>query len=532
MLTLTDKKRSGNTSNASGKASTFASRTKKPGRSTSDTVIEQLPLKEYQLTGVKWLLQNPFAGIFLDPGLGKTLIILTAFYLLRRAGFVDWMLVVAPPRPAWGVWPEEVKKWKFPFKVAMLHGPKKESALLEEADIYVTTYDSVEWLHPKIEALTKRGIGWLVADESTKVKRLKSLRHKFLDAIVQCFGRRAILTGTPIPNGYDDLFGQIKVLDLGQRLGRFIADYRTTYMVQDGSSMGKRFVPKNKEAVKAIELKIRDICLRFSDKDLGLKRWNSHVIRVKLPLTARQIYSNLELSMVANLVEGTIQAVNPGVLTTKLRQVASGGVYLDDELQGRINKQLHDAKTDAVEDLIEELGGKPLMIAYEFEHDLARLRARFGDIPAIKGKVSMKNTLRIMAEFNEGKHPILAAQEGAVALGLNLQKKCCNIAWYTITWNLENYIQAIKRIHRQGQKNQVHVYHLVAEDTVDERVMEVIKGKDRTQRALLNALRRYHLGGQRVSDSSLSVRRRAKGRRTVQRSKNRIQHQRRSRRAV
>lgn len=501
MDTQKDKKKSGSTSRRSATRSSSASRGKKRGNFTRagerrKLSLADLPLKNYQVTGVKWLLQNPFAGIFLDPGLGKTLIVLLAFHLLKKAGYVDWLLVVAPKNPLHQVWPEEVKKWGFEFKVGMLHGPKKDDAIKDKADIYLVSYDGLEWLHERMELLTTRGTGMLVCDESTKIKHLRSKRHQFLDAIVQCFGRRAILTGTPIPNGYDDLFGQIKVLDLGKRLGRFRSDYRTRFMTQLSESyMSRKFVPKNKEAVKKIEEAIRDICLRFSDRDLGLKKWNSHTIKVQLPLTAREVYTRLEVGMVAKLIEGTVQANNPGVLTSKLRQVASGGVYIENELRVvKSIKQLHDAKTDAVEDLIDELGDKPLMVVYEFEHDLQRLRARFGDIPAIKGKVSVKKGLEIMRSFNEGKVPLLAAQESAVALGLNLQKACSNICWYTITWNLENYIQAIKRVHRQGQKNNVHVYHIVADDTVDERVMSVIQGKNKTQRALLDALRAYHIG--------------------------------------
>lgn len=501
MSTQKGKKKSGSISKRSGIRSSSASRGKKRGAFTRagerrELSLADLPLKNYQVTGVKWLLQEPFAGIFLDPGLGKTLIVLLAFYLLKRAGFIDWLLVVAPKNPLHQVWPAEVEKWGFNFKVAMLHGPGKDIEIQEPADIYLVSYDGLEWLHDKIELLTKRGVGMLACDESTKVKHLKSQRHKFLDAIVKCFGRRTILTGTPIPNGYDDLFGQIKVLDLGKRLGRFRSDYRTKFMVQlPESYMGRKFVPKNKAAIKQIEESIRDICLRFSDRDLGLKKWNSHTINVSLPPTAREVYSRLEVGMVAKLIEGTVQASNPGVLTSKLRQVASGGVYVEDELRvKKTTKQLHDAKTEAVADLIDELGEKPLMVVYEFDHDLERLRARFGDIPTIRGKVSTKKALAIMKDFNEGRVPLLAAQESAVALGLNLQQGCAHVCWYTITWNLENYIQAIKRVHRQGQKNKVHVYHIVATDTVDERVMSVIQGKDKTQQALLDALRLYHLG--------------------------------------
>jgi hypothetical protein len=454
-----------------------------------------LPLNKYQPKAIAWLLQQPFAGLFLDPGLGKTLIVLAAFHLLKKAGFVDYLVVVAPLRPCYMVWPAEVEKWGFNFKVSIVHGAKKEQALEAKADIYVMTYEGVQWLHPRIETLTRRGTGWLICDESTKVKHVSSLRHAYVDAIVPCFGRRTILTGTPIPNGYTDLFGQLKVVDQGKRLGFYLSDYHMKWFSQVGY-MGKGYVPKNAKAVREIEYAVRDICLRFSDKDLGLKKWVAHTIEVSLPPKARAHYLRMELAMVAELAEGTVTANNPGVLTSKLRQIAAGGAYIEDPLQSkRVIGFVHDEKTEAVIDLVDELGGKPLLVAYEFDHDLDRLKKAFPDAPHIGGKVSPKKSVEIARQFNAGEHRVLLAQESALALGLNMQQACHHVCWYVITWNLENYIQFTKRVHRQGQKHTVHVYHVVARDTVDERVMEVINGKDRTQRALLDNLRRYHAMG-------------------------------------
>lgn len=492
------KKKSIVISRRSARRSTRATRLKKRGHSFASTVTK-LPLNKYQLTGVKWLMQQPYAGLFLDPGLGKTLTVLVAFLLLKEAGLVDWMLVVAPLRPCYMVWPEEVTKWGLPFKTSIIHGANKQEALEADADIYICTYEGVSWVHDKMESLQSRGVGWLVADESTKIKHLKSLRHAYMDAIIPCFGRRTILTGTPIPNGYVDLFGQLKVLDQGKRLGLYFADYKHRWFDQSGY-MGRRYVPRGRKAEKEIEQAIRDVCLRFSDKDLGLRKWQSHNIEIELPKYAREVYKRMEHTMVAQLIQGTVSANNPGVLTSKLRQIASGGVYLEnDELGGeRKTELIHDVKTDAVEDLLDELNGKQLLVAYEFEHDLGRLKKRFGeDTPHIGGKVSPKKSLEIARRFNAGEIPILLAQEGALALGLNMQKACHHVVWYTITWNLENYIQFIKRVHRQGQKHLVHVYHIIARDSVDERVMEVINGKDKTQKALLDGLRRYHLGYKR-----------------------------------
>lgn len=507
--------------------STNVTRVPKPGKSTrvirtrstttSNLAPPELPeLKKYQPKAVEWLLARPFAGLFLDPGLGKTLIVLISFWLLKKRGMIDFLIVVAPLLPCYQVWPREVEKWKFPFKVVVLHGDGKDKLVHEKADIYVINYDGLSWLHPYIELLRSRGHGWLVCDESTKAKNTQSLRSRVLKTFLECFARRTILTGTPSPNGYLDLFGQLMVLDLGTRLGTFYTHYAAKFFTQINPQTGEVYVPgrmitlvngntikeprppyltyvPSAKGEKKIREAIADICLRFSDAELGLPPWLPVVKTITLPPKARRIYDALEadfITAVEDEGEGAaiLSASNSGVLGMKLRQIANGGLYDDDHNV----IDLHYEKADAVLDLVEELSGAPLLVAYEFNHDRDRMRKRLGkDTPSISGEMPIKERLRLCDEFNRGMHRALLVQCSMME-GLNLQATCRHVCWAAIIWNLEHYIQLIKRIHRLGQKHKVIVYHLVADNTRDERAFAVLKRKDRSQKKLLQFIGSYH----------------------------------------
>jgi hypothetical protein len=453
----------------------------------SATALKPLPLKRYQRTSVEWLMGRPYAGVFLDPGLGKTLITLVVFYLLRRAKHLDWLLVVAPLNPCYEVWPAEVEKWGLPFKVAVLHGPHKQRLLDEGADVYVVNYEGLGWLRAQMATLTARGTGWLVADEATRIKHPRSRRHKLLKSLLKCFGRRTILTGTPAPNGYLDLFGQLLVVDLGERLGPWVGAYRKRYFVQ--ADVHKWVLQGNAE--KKIQAQIRDVCIRFSDKELGLKPVTMVVLPVTLPPAARRAYDALERDFVVEVKRtkgGVIVASNAGVLSQKLRQVANGGLY-DDQHRAH---HLHEEKAERVEGLFEELQGQSLIVGYEFDHDRDRLLKRFPGAPVIDGSVGMKRRREILKSFDTGDQDLpLIAQIATLALGLNLQRNCHRVCFHSLIFNLEDYIQLIKRVHRLGQRQRVIVYHVVARDTVDDKVvMPVLKSKKRSQQMLLDALRR------------------------------------------
>lgn len=443
----------------------------------------------FRAAAVRHLVKHPYSGLLMDPGLGKTGCVYAAFSLLRKYGHVKRLLVVAPLNPCYLVWPAENEKWHFGFHVEVLHGSKKEKKLVSDADVLVINYDGMRWLCEQVRngKLSLKDT-WLVLDESTKVKHTRTQRFKLLKNLLPLVKRRTILTGTPAPNGLIDLFGQLYCVDLGLRLGRFITHFRNRWFYPSGYG-GYTWVPQ--EGAEAdIRRTIADVCLRFDDRELKLPRYLPNTIPVELPPKARALYDELERDFISMLSSGVVLATNAAVLTSKLRQVANGGVIDHDKTV----HHLHTAKADAVGDLVEELSGNPLIVAYEFVHDRDRLLEKFGDdTPWIGGGMNRKDVIRIFSKFNDGESPVLLCQTETVSHGLNLQERCHTICWHSLTWNLESYIQLIKRVHRSGQAKRVTVHHVVAQRTIDERMMDVLGKKDKTQRQLLAGLRQHYL---------------------------------------
>jgi len=444
---------------------------------------------DYQKRAIKFMVSQAAGGLFLDPGLGKTSITFAAFKILRDKGYVKRLLVIAPLRPAHSVWPGEARKWdEFKgLKVAVLHGPKKQALLRSDAEICVINPEGLTWLvhQPEIE-----DFDMLVVDESTRFKHTNTQRFKTLKGILNFFDRRYILTGTPAPNGLLDLFGQVYILDGGNALGRYITHYRLAYF-DNPDRQGWAWVPRH-GAPEAIYAKLDPLVIRMSAEDyLTLPELIFNDVEVTLPPTARRLYVQMENAMIAQLAGGTVLAANAAAATGKCRQIANGGIYtgVDGEWE-----DLHEAKLDAVEEIVEELSGKPVIIAYEFDHDRARLLTRFPDAPHIGGGVTAKRFREIETLWNMGEIPVLLAQPQSVAHGLNLQKGGSNLIFHSITWNLEDYDQIIRRIYRQGQEQRVFVHHVVAKDTVDEAILKLLASKDRTQKSLLNALKTYTEG--------------------------------------
>jgi SNF2 family DNA or RNA helicase len=454
----------------------------------------QKQLDPYQVEGVAFLLRRPAAGLVWDPGVGKTLALLLAFYLAKKKGVIDKLLVAAPLNPAYETWPAEVEKWKFPLSIGILHGSKKDRVLQEDHDIYVVNYDGLGWLSDRWPVIQKKRVRWwFCADESTKVKHTNTQRFKILRPLLEVFHRRTILTGTPSPNGLLDLFGQVYVLDLGERLGRYITHYKREYFYPAGFG-GYDVVPQP-DAEERIYKALDGMLYRVSDEVLKLKRMRVVPLYVRLPPAARELYKRFEVDFIAELKSGTVlTAVNAGVLSMKLRQVANGRVLdADDEVN-----EVHDAKIEVIVDLVEQLQGNPLLIGYGFTADAKRLAEalgtkRDGPAPRIGGGVSRKEVTRLMAEFNVGRLPVLICQWDAVAHGVNLQQACHHIALFGLTWNLETYIQFNRRVHRKGQKRQVFVHHVIARDTVDEVVHERLIKKAETQKKLLEAIKKRYL---------------------------------------
>lgn len=444
---------------------------------------------KYQLDAIKWMVSRPCAGLFLDPGLGKTAIAMAAFRTLHRQGTVRRMLVVSPLRPALSTWPGERAKWDefSDIKIRVLHGQFMTDYLDDPTvDVHVINPEGLAWLLKKLPASGPLPWDMLVVDESTRFKNTRTQRFQLLRKILPRFGRRYILTGTPVPNGLLDLFGQIFILDLGGMLGQFVTHYRMNYFNQMGYG-GYTWVLKE-GAERRIYTKIKPAVLRMDANDLiELPELVENMVLVDLPQDAMRMYKQMELTMLAQVREEVISAANVGASLIKCRQIANGGIYHEG---GEEWSHVHEAKVDAVEEIIEELSGKPALVAYEYRHDLERLRSRLGDtIPFIGGGVSPSKFREIEAAWNKGELPVLLAQPQSVAHGLNLQGTGAAVICTSANPDYEVDDQFVRRVWRQGQKDRVVRHRIVARGTIDEDIVKLLNRKERTQDALLAALK-------------------------------------------
>lgn len=440
----------------------------------------------YQKRAIQFLLSRGAAGLFLEPGLGKTSVTLAAFKVLKEKGLVKRMLVIAPLRVAYNVWPQEITKWaEFDgLRYVVLHGSDKDEGLHLDADIYIINPEGLQWLTTG-GRLAKLRIDVLCVDELSKFKHVGTQRFKNLKPYLKTFQRRWGLTGTPASNGLMDLFGQCYVLDEGAALGRFITHYRNEYFVQSGYG-GYEWRPRP-DAYERILERIQPLAVHMAAEDyLDLPELVMQTIKVTLPPEARRAYTQMENVFITELEAGEISAVSAAAAGIKCRQIANGAAY--DENRRVI--PIHDAKLDALQDLLEELNGSPALVLYEFNHDRERILAMMPGTPYIGGGVSQKQAEAYIMEFNSGKLPVLLAHPASAGHGLNLQKVSNHVIWFGIPWDLELYDQAIGRVHRQGNPNShVFVHHIVAVDTLDEQVLKVLRQKDRVQTNLLQALK-------------------------------------------
>jgi len=444
---------------------------------------------EYQKEAVKFLLTHGSGSLWLDPGLGKTAIVLEAFRILKHKGLAKKMLVVAPLRPVYAVWPVEAKKWEQfnQYSIGVLHGGNKDKTLNKNLDIYVVNFEGLRWLSTKLN-----GKPWpfeiLVIDEISYLKNTQTQRFKSLKPLLNEFDRRWGLTGSPAPNSLLDIFGPQYVIDQGATFGPFISKFRTEYFYPSGYGGYEWKIQPDGE--QRIYQKLGDKVLRMAALDhLDLPELGYNDIQVDLPEGARAIYDDFEKKLTIELDTGNVTAVNAAVAVMKGQQLANGGSYLDGE--AREFTHIHSAKTEAVFDLVEELSGQPCVIGYHFAHDLDRLKQAFPTAPIIGSGVVGNKLDSIIADWNAGKIPVLLAHPMSAGHGLNLQGAGHAVIWYSLTWSLEVYEQFIRRLWRQGQKNHIMVHHIIARNTVDEAIMLAIRRKDKTQQNLLNAVRDY-----------------------------------------
>lgn len=458
--------------------------------------------RSFQNEGIKLAVSQACAGMLLPPGAGKTSIIYMVVVILIKMGFIKKVLVICPIRPMYRVWPHQKDKYtEFAhLRVNVLHGPNKEEQLKDDnADIYVVNPEGLDWLFTATDSKAQPArLKWLaerfqmlVVDESTKFKNSQSKRFKLLKQIVPKFKRRYILTGTPTPKGLLDLFGQIYILDEGHALGRYITAFRNEFFYPSGFG-GYDWTPQP-DADKRIADKIAPLVFRRDIKDAGidLPELLFDDIWVDLPASAMKMYQRMEDDLVAELAgEDDIVADNAAVASGKCRQIANG--CLIDTATGKWSI-IHDEKLKAMEDLLEQLQGDPILVTYEFKPDSERLRDVL-KIPSISSGNAKKDDMLIQ-QFSKGGLPAVQGNPQSIALGIDgLQDSCCHIAMFGCTWDLQNYLQVIDRVRRQGNKSKhVIVHRILARNTLDERMLRVLDRREATQAdfmSLLKALRK------------------------------------------
>lgn len=397
------------------------------------------------------------------------------------------ILVIAPLRVARDTWPDELHKWEhlsdLRLSVAVGTETERKAALQVKADIYIINRENVGWL------IEDSGIPFdfdtLVVDELSSFKNHQTKRFRSLMKVRPKVVRIIGLTGTPSSNGLMDLWAEYRLLDLGQRLGRFIGQYRSTYFTPDKRNGQIIFSYKPLPfAEKEIYAKIADITISMKSTDhLIMPELVTAQYPIKLSDKERERYDELRQDLVLKLAGGDVTAANAAALSGKLCQMANGAVYDDD---GEIH-YIHDRKLDALEDLIEAANGKPVLVAYWFKHDLERISARLKDRHISFTKLDTSDSI---ASWNEGQWPVALIHPASAGHGLNLQSGGSTIIWFGLTWSLELYQQANARLWRQGQKSEtVVLHHIIAKDTIDERVMKALSAKDKTQTALIDAVK-------------------------------------------
>lgn len=442
---------------------------------------------EYQEYAKEFIVSRRVSALFLDCGLGKTVITLTAIWELLLDYFeIRRVLVIAPLRVSRDTWSGELKKWDHlsGIEMSLVLGSEKErrAALDRRANVYVINRENVEWLAENY----KWDFDMVVIDELSSFKSHKAKRFKALKKVRPMVKRMVGLTGTPAPNGLIDLWAEIGILDMGQRLGRFIGGYRERFFVSDKRSREMVFSYKPREgAEEAIYGLISDICISMKAADY-LEMPECIYNRVEVAMNEKEVklYGQLEKDMLLPFADGDIDAVNAAALSGKLMQMANGAVY--DE-NGNV-KHIHDRKLEALEDLVEAANGKPVLIAYWYQHDLDRIKKRIGAVAL--------DTAEDMQRWNKGEIPVAIIHPASAGHGLNLQAGGSTLIWFGLTWSLELYQQTNARLWRQGQKETVVIHHLVAKDTLDEKVMAALEKKDCGQSALVEAVK-ARIGGRK-----------------------------------
>ncbi|KRN88716.1 DEAD/DEAH box helicase [Ligilactobacillus ceti] len=445
---------------------------------------------KYQEVATDFIINKPISAILLECGLGKSIITLTAINDLMLDSFdVSKVLIIAPLRVAKTTWKDEIKKWEHLnlLEYSIIVGSKKEreQALNKKAHIYIINRENIDWL------ITKSGYKFdfdmLVIDELSSFKNGQSKRFKSLLKVRPKIKRVVGLTGTPSSNGLMDLWAEFKILDMGERLEKYITHYRNKYFLPDKRNGMQIFSYKPMiDSEERIYDKISDITISMKAKDhLKMPELVINEVKVSMDNNERAIYEELKKKFVVEVAESVknrtytteIDAVNAAVLSGKLLQLASGNIYDED----RKSYHIHDRKLDALEDLIEGANGKPVLVAYWYGSDKERIMKRFS-VREIKTEQDIR-------DWNDGKIPVAIIHPASAGHGLNLQIGGATLIWFSLIWSLELYQQTNARLYRQGQKDTVVIHHIICSGTIDEDVMKALQRKEKIQDALMNAVK-------------------------------------------
>lgn len=438
---------------------------------------------DYQRYAAEFIIAHPVAALLLDMGLGKTSITLTAINDLLFDSFeIHKVLVVAPLRVARDTWSAEIEKWEhlknLRYSVVVGTAQERISALSTPADIYIINRENIQWLVE--ESGLPFDFDMAVIDELSSFKNHQSKRVRAFMKVRPKLKRIVGLTGTPAGNGLMDLFAEFKLLDMGERLGRFIGQYRNAYFQPDKRNGMVIYSYKPlPDAEQRIYDKISDITISMKATDhLKMPELISAEYMVQLSENEKEKYDRLKKDLILATEDNEITAANAASLSNKLSQMANGAVYSDDESI----IEIHNRKLEALEDIIESMNGKPLLVAYWFKHDLERIKKRF-EIREIKSSEDI-------SDWNSGKIPVALVHPASAGHGLNLQNGGSTLVWFGLTWSLELYQQTNARLWRQGQTaDTVVIQHIITKGTIDEQIMKALKTKDTTQAALITAVK-------------------------------------------
>ncbi|HFI0146334.1 TPA: SNF2-related protein [Streptococcus suis] len=449
----------------------------------------KLTLHNYQVVAKDFIIGHPYAAVILDMGMGKTATTLSAVNELMFDRFeVTKVLVIAPLRVANTVWSDEIEQWKElrHLRYSKIVGTPKQRkvALQKDADIYIVNRENLPWLVEQCNPYFKWDM--VVIDELSSFKSWQSKRFKAFMAMRPYMKRIVGLTGTPSSNGLMDLFAEFKVIDGGERLGRFIGEFRSRYF-EEGRRNGNivyEYIPMD-YAECQIQDKISDITISMKALDyLDMPDLISTKKLVRMTEKEKEKYIQFKKEYVLSELDGLeVTAANAASLTNKLVQLSNGAVYSDDHTV----VALHEQKLDALEDILESANGEPVLVAYWFKHDLARIMGR---LEKLKVKSRVLKTEKDIREWNKGNVPVGLLHPAGAGHGLNLQKGGHHLVWFGLTWSLELYQQTNARLWRQGQEAEtVVIQHIVTEGTIDEEILKALENKDAQQERLIAAVK-------------------------------------------